>query len=541
MKNILKKGFSLALLSLLICIGFNGCESNEVLDSIENTKQTAQIASDSSHILFSQQSIPVYNFDWDNVDWMPTPPGQSRIFPPWVGQGSLLSFYGLDILNDHKASDGWILVYNTFDPNASGPISNPYFVLYNKYRGLMRIYLYLTTQGFATSSYLQDCISISSSNSSSLLNFLGQDMVDATVNQKIYTQNQSAPSDGSKPLASNRWYMMQYEMAYDPSLSQISTNNIALNWYVNYCDISSVSLGGTANGALTGTIGATSTSFSNILSEFSSKGTAVGVGVLAGVGKEIIDSNTINATTGENKLGLPKDLFKNVAASVAKAYSNLPGAAIDLLSTVFGGSSNGPTPISLNLKVNIDLKGSISNSGALISSITFPVPGTQGNPAEGYVPLYNQALGVVNFNGKPTIQTKVVASEVQGDDPYDGTKYTNISYTLTFPTSVDYSSYLLINPEVRQIANVVIEKQDIFLVVGSNNYVFNPTVNYWEEGYSSQYIQLPQEIRYNNIGVRFTIRINPKNGAPSSVIIKSFYLQENRTVINGWLTPRMGW
>jgi len=539
MKNLFRKNYNEIILSLLACFCFFAC--SEKVPFLEDEELIiSENQSNLDPIRFSPSSLPVYYFNWETVDWMPTPPGQSQIPPPWTGQGALSYMYGPEVYNDHKALDGWELMYSTFNPNSNGQLNNPYFVLYNKYRGLMRIYFYLTTQGFATSSYLQDGISISSSLSTSMLNFLGQDLVDATLNQKIYTQNQPAPSDGSRPLASNRWYMMQYEIAYDPNLSQINSGNIGLNWYLNYCDIANVNLGGGVTGSLNGAIGVASSSSDNFLSTFNSKGKAVGTGVLAGVGKKMIDDNTINSTTGENKLGLPKDLFKNVATSVAKAYTNLPGAAIDLLSSVFGGSSGGPTPVSFTLRADIEMNGSITNSGAFPSTpILFSIPGTLGIPTQGYVPFYNQSLGVVNFNGKPIIETKLKLGSFTAEDPWNGYVYTNTTYTLTFPSSIDYSSFLIINPEVKKIANVVIEKQSMVTIINKdyNNpnfpsigYVSSPSSYYWQTGYTEQGSYLSPEPPFD-IGVRFTIKVTPLNGSPSSTIIKTFKLQEKRVII----------
>src|SRR5579864_5250389 len=61
------------------------------------------------------RGITPYSFNWETVDWMPTPAGQTQIPPPWIGQGSISSIFGLDVVNDHKHSDGWELVYSTFD------------------------------------------------------------------------------------------------------------------------------------------------------------------------------------------------------------------------------------------------------------------------------------------------------------------------------------------------------------------------------------------------------------------------------------------
>ncbi|WP_287101691.1 hypothetical protein, partial [Hydrotalea sp. AMD] len=71
-----------------------------------------------------EDGIQPFNFNWETVDWMPTPAvvGQTLINPPWIGQGSITSIYGIDVANDYKASDGWVLVYNSFDPNSPGPL-----------------------------------------------------------------------------------------------------------------------------------------------------------------------------------------------------------------------------------------------------------------------------------------------------------------------------------------------------------------------------------------------------------------------------------
>ena len=81
-------------------------------------------------------------FDWENADWMPTPPGQAQIPMPWGGQGSISAFYGPDVVYDFKRVNGWRLVYSSFRDNGEELI-DPYFMLYNIYRGTLRIYFYL--------------------------------------------------------------------------------------------------------------------------------------------------------------------------------------------------------------------------------------------------------------------------------------------------------------------------------------------------------------------------------------------------------------
>ena len=208
----MKKFFTirLHLLAILAAITIVSCTSDTVDTEpvIPVTPQT--------------RAIPTPTFDWANAEWMPVPAGQSAIPSPWNGAGSISYTYGMDITNDRYPNAGWELLYNTFDANALGPLVNPYFVLYNKYRGILRIYLYLTTEFVATSSYLQDGISVVSDHQTSLLSFLGKEIIDPEERYATtdYIQIQGSP-DNISPMAANKWYMMQYELAYDPDITSI--------------------------------------------------------------------------------------------------------------------------------------------------------------------------------------------------------------------------------------------------------------------------------------------------------------------------------
>lgn len=85
------------------------------------------------------RSVVPEEFDWEEADWMPTPPGQAMIPMPWGGQGSISGFYGLEIVNDYLKKDGWRLVYSTFR-NYGEELVDPYFVMYNVYRGTLRVF-----------------------------------------------------------------------------------------------------------------------------------------------------------------------------------------------------------------------------------------------------------------------------------------------------------------------------------------------------------------------------------------------------------------
>ena len=105
------------------------------------------------------RSVSPEEFDCETADWMPTPSGQALIPMPWGGQGSISGFYGLDVVNDYHKKDGWRLVYSTFRDYGEELI-DPYFVLYNVYRGTIRIYFFLTNPYIGESTYLQDMLTL---------------------------------------------------------------------------------------------------------------------------------------------------------------------------------------------------------------------------------------------------------------------------------------------------------------------------------------------------------------------------------------------
>lgn len=523
--------FVYAACVFVLSVCFISCDDEQIVDMKVDTAT------------LTTRAVPTPLMDWENLDWMPTPQGQSRIPSPWSGQGSLVPTYGIDIANDRKASDGWVLLYNTFDADAPGALINPYFILYNKYRGIMRIYLYVTTSFITPSSYIQDKVAINSNYSSSLFNFLGQDVIDVT--EKItqqYAQIQPAPLDGSSSFVSNRWYMMQYELAYDSNIANIPYDQIQLSWTMNFYKISSVSLGGDVVGKLNGIIGQGSDP--NFFSELGNVGKTVGTGVLAGVSKDFLTHNTINAETGENRLGLSKGIFKGLTkgidAALSGAAGDLPGAAIKLLSAIFGGGSTS-TPISFDLKAEIKLEGTSSEQGGFPSTPTsFWMPGTTiTSSATNYIPAYNKALGVINIVGTdcPVIETIETINKYDGEDPWDGHQYTNTYGSLAFPTQFDYSEFLKINPEVLKIANVTV-KQEILVFRNGNQYLdINPDTYYWQDVYNEQGApfepNLP-EPHISQVLLRFIIKVQPKDGSPAVTIVKTTVPKVPCTHIQNW-------
>lgn len=480
------------------------------------------------------RSILPDEFDWEVADTMPTPKNQERIYMPWDGPGSLATTYGDDVLFDYKKRDGWILLYNSFTSKTNAPLVNPYFILYNKYNGLMRFYQYITTSFVATSSSMEGLISISN-NSLKMLNFMGDGIINGGKSRKVYKQILPAPINGGCPLASNKWYMMQFEMAYDPNVKNLS--NISMSLGMNYYDVTSFKFQGDAKGSINGTIGLESDSktFSQELKSF---GSASGKALLTGVGKSFIDNQAKKG--GGNKLGLNDKIFNKISSAVTGAFNSatkgLPAAALGLFNGIIGGSKTTSQPINLTLEVGeINLTGTGNNSGSLPSMpCTIKVPGMKNmSTATGIIPLYNEPLGIFNFTELPEIKLVVnTYKRYRHDDPWNpGAQITEWWSTLNIPQHA-FERYIVINPSVLKVADVDVQ-YDLIADEGNGVIVANPD-NYYVYN-SGEYGAKEELLPHPTFYVQFKVTVTPKNGDGDYVIYKSFALN-NKWVENvKWL------
>jgi hypothetical protein len=502
-------------------------------------------------------------FDWTTVDYMPTPPGQTPIPVPWIGQGSLTSLYGIDVISDNRPVDGWVLLYNTFDANSPGPLQNPYFILYNRYRGLMRIFLYLTGSFAIQSSHLTDGMSVSSNVPTQMLAYMGSNFVDLTQPHNSFTQIEKAPMDGSMPMATNKWFMMQYELAYDPQLASIPYNNMQLSWFTNFNTVSQISLGGNIEGTIKGTIAASGEGSNNVLkSALTTLGKSAGTVGLSALGSQFFNNaagnypgsnftydsqgnvtGTVNHQSNNN-LGLPDGLFTSLkngmAAGLSAAAGNIPGAVAGVFSALFGGSSQPQQQtVSLNLNATLTLNGTSTNSGSFPASPTsIWVPGTQGLTAsnsaniQGFIPLYENSLGVFSLSNAP-IATKQTYSIQNPDRTYENRTEIGVntnSYTIRFNPAVVNS-----NPDGATISNLT---QEVVIQYNLNDNVYgnkeqiDDYLVYWTtpaSNYLVAYNTGRQQHPYPFIDkawLRVSFDITPNsNPAARTKIIKTFVCQ----------------
>lgn len=512
-QNNMKKNHSLLFvltILVLICIS---CQK-EPVQNVESEIAAPLIT----------RSISPTVFDWETADFMPTPTGQSQISVPWIGSGSLAGSHTLDVLNDYKKSDGWRLLYSTFSDNSTGTLVNPYFILYNVYRGTMRVYLYVTTQFAETSSYLRDELSVSLSpgTTTNLLSFTQGGIIDPSANITRVSQVQPKPLNGGAPFASNKWYMMEYELAYDSDIDNLSYQNIQLVWQLDFSDVSSISLNGNSSTSINSVVSSTSENNPfNILSDDAASQIAEGA----------ISIGSMNymqrQKTNKKYLGLSENtfnlLYNGVTSAVSSISSGMPKFVVSVLSSVFGGSSSSSSPI-INLKADskIEITGTSEVSGSFPSMpISWYVPGSRiSSSAPGYVPLERESLGVIGWKGSNAVTVDIDTDVyyLPDDIMNTGVIYEHRASRATL-SKTDFSSNIEINPAVLEVADVEIVSHDVVAYAGKYVYSFPMKESIYDNPWESPDVVFPD---YNQIISRFIIKVEPKDGSPATYIYKSF-------------------
>lgn len=191
---------------------------------------------------FSTFAIPTVPFDWENADTMPTPLGSTQVIVPW---GSTASRQIPDeIVHDYKGVDGWELVYNTF--NTTSISDHLYFMLYNKFRGVLRMYYYTKPTSYIQSSNIVHSLMLMGSNKSNspLLNYTNEGFIDFGQNTNV-----ASMIEGFQ-VAPNTWYSFEYELAYDANIQNQSYSALSLQWPNKSNQIQEISINGTLTDTL---------------------------------------------------------------------------------------------------------------------------------------------------------------------------------------------------------------------------------------------------------------------------------------------------
>lgn len=328
----------------------------------------------------------------------------------------------------YSQANGWEMVYsNLLEMGAS----NKYFALYNKYTGKLRMFFYALNN--SSSSNSSATFAGFQVQGSSLLNFTYSNPKTMDYKPSVATYVFAPKCDFGKaldqnsisedtyllpgiPYASNNWYGLELECAYDETTS--TTNSLAIKLWA--ADITISESEGESIGDITGNI---STTYSNVpsfdlsLSFSSNNSSSVSVTQTINNGGIILGDKLAEEIENEdpffvgiwNKIEaeLPTIAAKGVQEGVNALFTGGASLITDwagkLVNSIFGW---GETETMSSLS-EVKLKSNSTISLGTTSTTMAPGWGEiKDLPLPGYgesLSLYNKKLGVWNLRTTPTV------------------------------------------------------------------------------------------------------------------------------------------
>ena len=440
------------------------------VEEIANTNNQEQpvITIPSVSTLPPSRSQLNYVFDWENVHQMPVAPGNPAVAVPWSNEA--IRNYDPGLRYDYKKSDGWELVYNSFSNSQN--YDNRIFILYNKFRGVMRFYMYNTIPSNSmVDSYrsLINEISISSSYniSSPLLNFAGQYIVD--MNAPVTNTSLIEPW----PISERGWYISQFELAYDRYITNYNWEQFRINWALAFARVEELSLNNTPSKNKLVYLEKPRFRFTD------ARGIAIGenmqVHVKTSAGFDELSGIFDGATINKLKQTVVDPIGGNFLNATLVPTLGITDCKLDVMALI---------------RTDYNLVGFINLSMAS--------PGTDNSQIVGFGPLFNEPPGIFYLGKKPVVtHTKTAAALSE-------------HYSLNIP-ALEY----VINPFIQQYATVRNFYQELVAIETTDKRNLTEA-----KLYKGSILKASAPLII--LGVRVSFEVVPNNGSAPIKIIKTF-------------------
>jgi hypothetical protein len=511
--SLMKKQNIILLLLAVILLQLSSCD-NEIV-APESNEDSRAINSETTKV--PNGRIDTNPLFWDvgeiNHDIMPTPSG-TLILTPWASGASRQ--ISPDIIDDYRKSEGWVLLFNTF--NSTTLPEHYFFILYNKYRGLIRMYYYIPSNAnFINSANIVHTIKTEKSYSvnSKLLNFTSDIPIDFNSNILFGSTLENAQ------VAKGTWYAFEYEVAYDKNVVSQNYLTLSLLWNVRSVNITQLEISGTQSGTISGT---STTAIQKNNFDFINSAAADGA-IKIGLSTAEFGKSIIKGNADANKFG--QQVVSAVYGVVSAAKS---GIIKNVISGIFGSSSlPNSQQINLYMDTRIKLSGTLT-SNFLVASPGFAVPGYNQSNTSGYAPAYNDPLGVFYISAKPIVNvSKVYAGGGLGGG--FGTAYWHYLSINNNSFQIDFNPALVGGNGFPPIATIQNIKKELVLLDPSTlpilekNGIEETLINSNKKIISNlSYVKLPSNANIPNgkLGIRISFDVVPNNGAPKTRIAKTF-------------------
>ena len=342
------------------------------------------------------------------------------------------------ILNtdDYTPENGWLLLYRDF--GCQGAINYPYFILYNKYRGKLRLFMLPYKMGSGQRALVTLRWADPSNSTSLLTNATGISKPNDTYHQSGYENNEVIASTTDNNMGGNfysdHWFVVDFDLAFD-QLTNPTKSGMKLAFDVSSVQNDQMHLSGFLDWITqpytTAVNTATTNSDDNTLRDYVANFTKITKNLPSESDLKKIFStkedelfsyvSSTNATFGVTKIAENYSLsIKNLAeqsdlanflTGVSKygplvgKYVNVAMGAFDFLTN----KSNTTSPQVVTMTPTIT-HGTISLDGTITSTkplapIIIGLPGAINSP---YVsqPYSNKPLGVIGLEVQPKLSIR---------------------------------------------------------------------------------------------------------------------------------------
>lgn len=329
----------------------------------------------------------------------------------------------LEINGDFRREDGWVLLYRDFGTEAR-PATLPMFLLYNKYRGVLRLF-YFNTLDEAPNSFATGVITQGSPDRAAALLTYGQR--DYFLNSYDKTLAVSTTHE-IEPMVWN--YVDFAIIGYDPRLPTDAALDITL-FAVKKSDV-----------ALDGDITMDQILKQGQVSDFQRVWQAIKSGYqmykTVDSAKDDLQKKVDNPENATKWWREPLQQLLTFAGEAEEYFPELAGLAMFAYALVSGG----PKRVApLKFEGELQLKGTLTNPNQL-HSFQIRVPGAPRSLPDDQVdglPLYDVPLGLFNLIEEPHVLTRTLHLGPDEENPGGATK---MHYRLREPLQIVTNPHL---------------------------------------------------------------------------------------------------
>lgn len=380
------------------------------------------------------------NWDWNNSAlntvkvYYTTQAGSTinehNMLVPWKTQGNPMNQINPDI----KTEDGWILAYKDFGTPTRG-VYMPYFAVYNKYRGILRVFV-MNSQSIGTSYFLGSLKFRNSAYTNASLSFFSAssslDSYDKTESQEVMA---TANQFGS-------WMNFDFNlMNYDPN---VQANQI-LDLNIKSVLTSQIKLASTEFSAVPQYLSQITPSYENGVGKVLADGSKVVKGA-EGLTSALLDSKNL-----VEKLKQSQDQKDKSFLNKALGYGEIipvVGKYLGIIKGFFGGGGSTPSfdPI-VKIEGTLKLDGSVVTSIPL-HTISFSMKKEGSITPSYYQPVRDIKFGIFSLKTHIPVYGSIDNYTESNSGPYGNEQYSWASGEYNIDGNNLRTNNLQINPDI---------------------------------------------------------------------------------------------